>query len=117
DQWLPLRFPLSGDLRVAVAREIHEHERVVHAKEVDLSRPARGLAYAGELLPPDQRIEKGRFADVGPASEGDLGQPGLGAPSGAFGGSAEEFQAADDEGLRRRGHAQSYTARNGRRWA
>ena len=74
DQRQPLRLSLLRDPRVAVARQVDEHELLVHLEEVDLARAARRVAHARERLAAHEPVEQRRLADVRAAGERDLRQ-------------------------------------------
>src|SRR5215470_10220220 len=82
----PLRL---GPDREPVAREVDEHEGVVHEEEVQLPRPSRRRADARQPAPSNERVDQRRLADVRPPRDRDLGQAGRWPPAGRRRGTEE----------------------------
>ncbi len=94
--------------RVAVARQIDQIQRrrrsPLHAVEVGQACLAWRRARARQRLP-HQRVDQARFADIGPADQGDLRQPVTRKVTGARGAGDElgRYLQASGSGLQARG--------------
>ncbi len=65
-----------GDLCIAVARQVHQHQVRAEIEEIDLLRPARRVGDARQMLPAGERVQEARLADIGAAGERHLRQSG-----------------------------------------
>jgi hypothetical protein len=63
-QLLPLLAHHVRDPGVAVTRQIHEIEPLVHGEEIDRPGAARLLAGAGQPVRAEEPVQKARFPDV-----------------------------------------------------
>src|SRR5262249_29208845 len=61
-----------GDLRIAVAGQVRECDRVANRKQIDTLGPARGLTSPRQTLDAGQRVQQRALADVGAAGQGDF---------------------------------------------
>ena len=69
---------LSGGGGVAVAGQVDEREPAIEVEKVELPRAPRCVRDARQRSLAGKRVDEARLADVGTASEGDLGQGGRG---------------------------------------
>src|SRR5512139_587930 len=71
----PPRFPLApGDPGETVPGQVGEGEPPLHLEQRDAAGASRGVAHPGQAGVPDERVQQGRFPDVGPAGERHLGK-------------------------------------------
>ena len=72
DELLKKSAPALGDLREAVAGQVHKTKGPIDAEKIDELGATRCLRNSGELLVSHEKIQKGGFADIRAPDEGNL---------------------------------------------
>ena len=63
-------------LGIAIARHVHQDQRLVHIEEIELARAPRRVGGPRQTIDAGQRIDERGLADVGAAGKGNLHSPG-----------------------------------------